>query len=143
MPENPDIHANALKIRKVHRNQLILQIILPILLVGIIGIILVILSLFAGKEEVSVWSSISLIFLVIPTMVISLVVLLILGFGVYGMSRVLKIIPKYTNQFQEKINKVEMEIRKVSNGVVKPFISIRSAAAGINTIVSKLSRKEK
>jgi hypothetical protein len=144
MPENPDIHIkNILKISKVHRNQLIWQIILPILLVVIIAILIVIMSLFAGKEEVSVWSSISLIFLIIPTMVISLVLLLILGFGVYGMSRVLVIVPQYTNRVQEKLIKVEIEIRKVSNGVVRPFISIRSAVAGLNMVVSQISRKEK
>jgi predicted PurR-regulated permease PerM len=144
MTEKPEMSGkNITIIKNAHQRQQIWQIFLPFVFVLLIAAIFVILAIFAGTEEVSVWSAISLMFLLIPSMIVSLLVLFFLGVGVYGLGRVMKIIPKYTCQVQQKIKQIETEVRKVSNGVVKPFISIRSQAAGLNVLLSLTSKKKR
>ncbi|MFU8772472.1 MAG: hypothetical protein ACNA8H_08645, partial [Anaerolineales bacterium] len=114
-----------------YRRQSFLKIYLPLVFSILAVVVFIILVGYARPEVISVWSGVSLIFLIVPTLVIGLIVLLILGFGVYGLGRVLSIIHLYFSQLQEAFGKLELQIRKASDGAVKPFIRIRGASAGL------------
>ena len=86
-----------------HRHDLTRQIILPIVLVSIAGLGLAIYLGFAAAGNnpgVSLWADISMIWLIIPVMVLALIILALMLALVYGLNRLLKVSPHYTGLAQ-------------------------------------------
>ena len=107
------------------------QIFLPLGLVLLFALLLAILAGIAEGEEVSVWADISLIFLLIPVMFTSFLMLAFISFGVFGVGKVSKIIPQYAYRAQKTISQMEQGIRKASDGTVRPFIHMHSLSAAL------------
>ena len=81
---------------QLHRRQLWTQILIPILVVVLIlvaVIVLISVATFRDGGEVERWAAISTIWIVIPILAAGLVVLLLFVGLVYGMAKLLALIP--------------------------------------------------
>ncbi|MCK7481628.1 MAG: hypothetical protein M0C28_33975 [Candidatus Moduliflexus flocculans] len=108
---------------KRHREQLAWQIILPMVLSVVLCIALIVLigfATFRDGGDVGRWAAISTIWIVVPIMIGSLIVLAIVGGLVYLMAKLLNIMPTYTGMAQDYVHIAVGYIKRGADAVVKP-----------------------
>ena len=112
-----------------HRRDVTRQILLPVILVTLIGVGLAALSIFAATGSnpgVSLWADIAAIWIIIPMMLLMLVILALTAGLAYGLTRLLKIAPRYTSVAQEYALWFNAQISLWADKIVKPVLVIKS-----------------
>ncbi len=130
-PSTPE--PNPLTQRK-HRNEVLWQITAPLL----IGVLLVLVAGigvgYAGATNtgpVDRWASISLIWMIIPTMAVTLIFLSVTAGLAYGLMRLNGLLPRYTRQIQDVFVVIEARVNRAADAAVEPALRVRSAFAGL------------
>jgi hypothetical protein len=117
-----------------HRRQAWLQIYVPILIIIILGFAMAfVIGSYAmkGQGDSQRWAAISTIWLVIPVLVFSLVVLALLISGIYLLMRLLKLIPPYSAKAQYHVNLTVQKTRYYADLSVKPVLFLEGVKASI------------
>jgi hypothetical protein len=112
-----------------HRRDVNRQILLPVILVTVIGLGLVALSIFAvtgNNPGVSLWADIAAIWIIIPMMLLMLVILALTIALAYGLTRLLKISPRYTGIAQQYALWFNAQVSIWADKIVKPVLVIKS-----------------
>jgi len=112
-----------------HRREVTRQIIIPIVLVTLVGIGFAVLSGFAAagnQPGVSLWADVSLIWLIIPMMLLALVVLILLVALVIGLKRLLIISPYYTGLAQGYALWINIKVRIWTDNIIQPVLTLKS-----------------
>jgi hypothetical protein len=112
-----------------HRRDVTRQILLPMILVTFVGIGLVALSIFAATGSnpgVSLWADIAAIWIIIPMMLLMLVILAATIALAYGLTRLLKVSPRYTGVAQEYALWFNAQVSIWADKIVKPVLVIKS-----------------
>ena len=91
------------------------------------------------NSEVPVWRDISLIFMIIPVVLVGLIFLGIFIGIVYLLARLLNILPTYTQLGQAYVRTFSSMVRMWADRAVNPFLAIRSLWAGIVSIWRRFS----
>ncbi len=126
-------------IRK-HKSQFAWQILLPMILVVLIGLAaggLVIATTISSEGQTRLWADVSVIWLLAPALIFALAFLFILITTIYGMAKLLQILPQFTGKTQGIFAKVSAGTRKVADGTVRPFIWFHEARAALKSIFHK------
>jgi hypothetical protein len=131
-PRNPVTHEN-------HRRQVFWQVTIPLVLglLLILGLAVWTVIAVADGESVSLWADISLIYLILPTMLMALIPLLLIAALAYGIIWLNNNLPPYARQAQDAFIRVRVSVQKISDQVVKPIIRLRSAWAGVQALRRK------
>jgi hypothetical protein len=131
LPErNPVTH-------KTHGRQVLWQITLPLVLGVVVVLALAVLAGLAGEAEASLWADISVIFLLIPTMLVALLFLLLVAGLIYVLLRLLKILPRYGLIAQNFVYKVEHRARSGANLAAEPILRYHSFVAAVRTLINR------
>ena len=112
-----------------HRRDVTRQILLPVILAAVIGVGLAALSIYAatgGSPGVSLWADIAAIWIIIPVMLLMLVILALTIALVYGLTRLLKVSPRYTGIAQEYALWFNAQVSLWADKIVKPVLVIKS-----------------
>ena len=114
------------------------QIFFPTL-VGLIlvGLICAWIVVGVSPGNISRFAEISTVLLVIPVLFFSLFAFLLLGLLIYLVQRVIQVIPPFTTQAVEFLEKIKQAVQKISELIVKPVIQPTSVITGIRNIFSK------
>lgn len=122
---------------QLHRRQLWTQILLPMLGALILVIAVVILaavSTFHENGEVERWAAISTIWMVIPLMAAGLFLLIVFLGLIYGMARLLALLPPYTGQAQRFAWRVEGAVKRGADLAVRPVLLAESVIATVRRL---------
>lgn len=120
-----------------HKKQRFWQILAPIgagvLLVAAV-MVLIILTATGGDPgaQVSGWADTSLIWLILPVLLVAVGVALLLFALVYLLARFLKILPSYISLVQNYATLAAVQVKYWSDKVVAPLITVKSSWAGIS-----------
>jgi flagellar basal body-associated protein FliL len=117
-----------------HRKQAWLQIYVPILIIIILGFAMAFVmgsSAMKGQGDSQRWAAISTIWLVVPILIFSLVVIALLVSGIYLMMRLLKLIPPYSAKAQYLVNQTVQKTRYYADQSVKPVLFVEGVLASI------------
>ncbi len=126
--EKIEISESEIKIRPtqiMHRQQTNLQIMLPIILVGLIMIALAALIIFNSSvnNELSYqYANISIIFLILPTFIIALLfggIVIALCFGVI---KIQQVIPKYSALGDYYAKTITQKLQAVQDNALEPVL---------------------
>lgn len=123
--------------RAVHRRQVFWQIYLPLgaavilILVTAAGVLL---AGIAGNGEVSRWGDVSIIWLILPMLLLTFIAFMALAAIVYVLGQALRILPSYTRQVLEVVLLIGMQVRRGSDAVVEPFIRGHSTSASLRRL---------
>jgi hypothetical protein len=112
-----------------HRRDVTRQILLPVILVAVLGLGFAVLAGVAatGKSaSVSLWADIAAIWVIIPLMLTLLIVLALTVGLVYGLSRLLKVSPRYTGLAQGYVLWFNTEVSLWADKIVQPVLSIKA-----------------
>jgi hypothetical protein len=74
------------------------------------------------------------IWLLVPALLLALAFLAVIITIIYGMTKILQIIPRYTWKAQVIFSRVSSGTRKVADGTTKPFFWYKQAGAIIKSI---------
>jgi hypothetical protein len=126
IPErNPIVHAE-------HSRETFRQIILPFI-IGLVLVLLVVavIIIFAAHtlENLNRWASVSIIGMIIPSMIIALILLVVILGLLFGISRLLGILPGYSKIVRSYFTQAEGVVSQITDQAVEPFLRLRSAWA--------------
>jgi hypothetical protein len=129
-----------LKTYRKHRSEVLWQITLPFIL-GIILLlalgVLVILGGLQGSGQISLWADISLIWLLIPTILFTFIFLALMAALLYGLMRLLRVMPVYTKTVQNLFWSIESKVKKASDTAAQPVIKIAGFRAALRALFSR------
>lgn len=121
--KTPPEHYSYLK----HRRQVLRQIILPVVLGALVlagMVVWISIATFSQGGDVGRWAAISTMWIIIPMLVGGLVVLAILGGMIYGMMRLLEVLPYYTGIAQDYTSLARGYIIRGADMAVKPILVV-------------------
>jgi hypothetical protein len=131
--QNPIIPATI----QAHKNQLFSQILIPFLLMAALILAGAIFIISGAEAQLGIWSDVSVIWLLAPTLFFALALLVILITTIYGMVKLLQILPRYTGRTQEIFAMLSAGTLKIADGASKPIIWIRQIGALMKSIVRR------
>jgi hypothetical protein len=134
LPErNPSTYA-------VHRREVFWQITFPLaiaLLLILCMVTGVILAGVKGLGDISRWADISLIWLLIPLIVLTLISFFAVTGFIYLITRLLGVLPGYARLGQDYVRLFQVRSKQIANQVVEPFLKLRSFKAGAEALWHK------
>jgi len=123
-----------------HRKQTFWQIWVPLCLSILAVLFLAVLaSVSAGTTAVTEFSQLSTVYLVAPVLIIGFVVLVLVGLVIYGLARLLDILPVYTRMTQGFFRQVAVFVRIWSDKIARPVLSTKTWWAGLEAALKHLS----
>lgn len=118
--------------------QIWFPLVFSILVVLAIAVLIVIFSVQDIQANFNVkWANISMVYLIIPTMFTAFIFLAAIVALIYGISKVLNLLPIYSKQVKIFIFRASSTIHKGANKSVQPFLAIHSWIASLRTIFEK------
>jgi hypothetical protein len=87
-----------------------------------------------GADRASTWADVSVIWLLFPALLVAFVFLAVLFTIIYGMGKMLQIIPHYTGKAQGIFSRISSGTRRVADGTTKPFFWFKEAGAVVKSI---------
>lgn len=123
--------------KRAYRRDVLRQITLPLILIFIVFIGIVTWLVIANIGTVQEWSSISLILMIFPALLIGLIILSILIAMIFLISYLLKFLPPYARLTQDAINNLEDQIISGADISAKPIIQIQSFMAVIDILLGR------
>jgi hypothetical protein len=91
----------------------------------------------AGATQTGTLTDISVIWLLLPALVLGLAILAITITFIYGMAELLKMLPRYSGKTQEFFTLLSSGTHKLADGVSKPFIWFRQASAAVKSLFNR------
>jgi hypothetical protein len=135
LPRNPITHQR-------HRREVFWQISLPFVITCLIVLVLAVLATGLSAESASTWADISLIYMIIPALLFSLLAMVILAAGVYLSLRLLRILPFYFFRGHNWFLLVNLRVGRFSDSLVEPFLRVRAWKAGASTLGRQVRRRK-
>jgi uncharacterized membrane protein YjgN (DUF898 family) len=117
-----------------HKSQLAWQILVPLLLVAVLIIAAAVLVVNSTGSASSTWADIATIWLIAPMLVFALVFVILLGFLIYGIARLLQVTPRFTGKVQNLFFQVSGWKRGFSNAASRPVVWVHQAGAILKSI---------
>ena len=137
LPErNPLTHA-------AHRREVFWQITFPFIIALIIILGLVGGVIFAGTQgvgDVSRWADVSLIWLLLPVLIVIIVMLLILSGVVYLVTKLLAVLPGYARLVQDYFYLIQVRVKSIADKLVEPVLKLHSFKAGAGVLQRKVKK---
>jgi hypothetical protein len=126
----------------MHRREVLRQITIPLVLTLLVVIACgVLVTVMGTNENVSQWADVSLIWLIMPQIFVSLIVLIILAAMVYGLYRLLKVLPFYTKIVQDYFILFRDQVAVLGDTLVEPFLAVKSKNASWRSLKRNLFGK--
>ncbi len=124
-----------------HRQDVFWQITIPMLIVLALALVLVILALSGTFVQQSQWADISIIWLIIPSMLIGLVFFIVVAGLIYLVTILLGRLPPYARLAQDWLLVARFKVGEVGDKLVEPFLRIEEAKVSWQTLVGRMRRK--
>lgn len=129
---------------QAHQHQAFWQIKFP-LLVGVILVLIaaagVIVASVSGGGDVSRWSDISIIWLIAPMLLLTLILIAATAGMVYMMGRLLPVLPRYSHLLLGYFLNLSIQVKGLSNAATEPFLRLHSMSASVRAFRQSLRRK--
>ncbi len=126
-----------------HKRQMLLQVWLPLgggILIVLALCALAILGTVQGNSEVNRWGNISAVYVMIPTLLSSLLTLTLLVLAIVGVSKLLKKMPGWMFAVQALFARIYAITRQVADKLTTPVMAAGGVSAGLKAARRKISR---
>jgi hypothetical protein len=124
-----------------HRKQVLWQITVPLVIGAVIILILAVLVTTGSPQTASLWADISLVWLIIPVMIVSLILLVLLAGLAYAVIWLVRTIPGYAMQAQNFMIMIASQVEKLGNVIVEPILRLNAFLASLQVLSRSLRRK--
>lgn len=124
----------------VHRRQVLWQIWVPFIVIVVLVLISavgVVLAGFQGTGDISRWANISLIWLILPMLLLTIIMIAATAGIVYLLYMALRVLPSYSRQLQGIFVLISFYVRKFSDAAVEPILKVNSFSASVRALRRK------
>ena len=143
-PQSPPLPEPNPVTTAAHRRQTFWQIKLLVLL-GVVLVVLagigVVLAAASGGGDVSRWSDISMIWLITPMLLLTLLMSVLTAGMVFMVGKLLPVLPRYTHLMLGYFVLVSRRVESISKAAVEPFLRAHSVSASVRAFQKALRRK--
>lgn len=125
---------------KAHRDEVILQILFPILIVILVCLgvfIFSIVTTFTDFSTAEKWAKISTIFLIIPAIFIGIMLLALMILSTILVFRLNKYLPGPIRKIRKSILGFNQRIQNIGSGISNPMIGVKSFIAGFGSLFKR------
>jgi len=91
----------------------------------------------ASGTDISRFADGSAVLLIIPVLIVSLMPLALLLLVVYGVIKLIEIIPRGTRRIQQVLEKIRHGVDRGSRRIVQPFAAVEGVWAGLRTLIRR------
>jgi sterol desaturase/sphingolipid hydroxylase (fatty acid hydroxylase superfamily) len=133
LPRNPITHQR-------HRREVFWQITFPILVISLVLLLLAVMATGLSSEKASTWADISIIWMIIPALIFSLLAMIILAALVYLTLRLLHILPFYFFKGHNWFLLVNVRLAHIEDNLAEPFLRLRAWKAGAGALGRQVRR---
>jgi uncharacterized Tic20 family protein len=127
--------------QEAHRKQVFWQITVPLVIVVIVILALAVLVAAGSPQGASLWADISLIWLIIPVMIISLILLALLAGLAFAVIWLLRTIPGYAMQAQNFMIMITGQVERLGDLIVEPILRVNAFLASLQALGRSLRRE--
>lgn len=124
----------------IHRREVFWQITLPLTIALLLILCMVTGVILAGIKDVgdiSRWADISVIWLLIPAIVLTFIAFFLVAGIIYLVTKLLGILPGYSRLGQDYVHLFQVRSKKIADQIVEPFVKLRSFKAGADALWHK------
>ncbi len=114
-----------------HRREVAWQITLPLVLGFLLVAGLAVALGLLGVGDTSRWADISVMWMLLPLLVLALIPLALLIALIYGLVRLLAVLPGWAFQAQKAIAQAAQFVRQVADRLTEPFMRVESTQAAL------------
>jgi hypothetical protein len=118
----------------LHKRQFTWQILVPFLVMAALIIAGAVLVATGGAAGTRTWADVSIIWLIAPLLIFAVLMLVVLSLLIYGLVRLIKVMPRLTGKAQFYTAATASVTHKVADGATKPVIWVQQAGAVIKSI---------
>ena len=119
---------------QAHRQDFRWQILAPMIIVLLLIIAASVAVTASPIASASLWADVSTIWLLIPLLVFAFISLIILSGMIYGMAKLLKITPTYTQKLYALICLATEKIEDIADATAKPIFFVEGISASIKSL---------
>lgn len=126
--------------QKRHRQQMLVQVWLPLgFALAVVIALGVFVVLAAGKSSpvVGQAANISLIYMLAPAIIFSMLYAVLIGFAIYLVAKLIRKVPSITQPVQAFFEVVNFKTMQFSDQTARPIIKVRSFFAAFRRIIRK------
>lgn len=124
-----------------HRKEVFWQISLPIAIGSLILLAFAALSFTLEYGEASRWADISLIWLIMPAMVVTLITCVMLAASIYALVKLIVVLPYYSLQLLNWLILVSRYVHQAGDRAVEPVLRFKSFSASARSLSRQISKK--
>ena len=124
-----------------YRREVRLQVYLPLGIAIFIVVLLAALVTMGTNAQVSQWADVATIWLVVPMLFVTLLFLVIFTALVYGMAKLLQVLPFYTKLVQDFFILARDRVASLSDKLVAPVLGIESRRASLKSLRKNIIRR--
>lgn len=126
-----------------HKKQQFWQILVPIFIGFLMMVAVMVLTILTATQgdtgsQISGWADVSMIWLILPVIMVAILVAVLLFALVYLLARALRVLPVYTGLVQDYAALAAEKVKHFSNKLVSPIMGIRSSMASANKVFGKI-----
>ena len=124
---------------KDHKKQTFWQIFAPLAITVILFILISVTAAISSSTNYDLslhWANVSAVFLLIPVLLASLIFLVVLGGLVFGLAKLLSIIPPYFGQAILFFNQASEAVLNGADKIIAPILSIRVQSSKFKAVKS-------
>jgi hypothetical protein len=127
-----------------HRRQMIWQVWVPMIASTVIVLAVAVLAIVGtvqGSSQINHWGNISAIYLIIPILITGLVILALNAGIIFGLGKLYKKMPLWMFILHMRAAQMSVLVRRGSDAVVQPIMSVNSSAARVRALWKKIFNK--
>jgi hypothetical protein len=136
----PTLVRNPLTHRR-HKKEVLWQITVPMLVGSVILLALAALAVGIVPGDARRWADISMIWLMVPVMLVTLLSLLFLAGSIYAVMRLIVVLPKYSYQALGWLLLLGLQLQRLNDRLVEPFLRMHMLSASMKTLGRRVSKK--
>jgi uncharacterized Tic20 family protein len=126
--------------RRRHKKEVLWQITVPVIVGGVFLLAISLLSITLSQIEASRWADISLIWLIIPAMVVLLISLVLLAASIFATIKIIEVIPNAAFQLHKVMIQLHAMVRNVSDRLAEPILRANSLSAALDALKRQIRR---
>jgi hypothetical protein len=143
IPASPAPRERNPKVAAKHRHEVALQITIPVVIGCVLVLALSIIVVFASDAATSRWADISLIWLIIPSLLVSFICMAVLAGLVYLTIWVITNLPFLFFRIHSMFLVVQTGVQKTTDRMTAPFIRFGAFKASTRTASRNLTKSLK
>ena len=127
--------------RKRHQKEVLWQITVPFLIGSLILLALAVLVVGIVPGDARRWADISMIWLIVPVILVTLLSLLFLAGSIYAVVRLIQVLPKYSYQALGWLLLLGLHLQRLNDRMVEPFLRLHMLSASLKMLGKQVSKR--